>query len=157
MTIVTAASSQGKSPTDVITGFLLQPLNDRRGCRKTTLLRILAGLEHPDQGHITLNGLEVTNQHSSKRRVGFVFQHCALFRHMTVADKVAFSHGTLLEMVQMQAMADCYPAQLSGATATGRARQSDGGRAEAVAARRTVWRARCESSKGAAALASTAA
>jgi len=102
------------------------------GCGKTTLLRILAGLEHPDQGRITFNGMEVTDQHSAKRRVGFVLQHYALFRHMTVADNVAFGLKVLpraerppadsirdkvhalLELVQMQAMANRYPAQLSG-------------------------------------------
>lgn len=60
------------------------------GCGKTTLLRILAGLERPDQGRIVLHGTEVTNQRITERQVGFVFQHYALFRHMTVADNVAF-------------------------------------------------------------------
>jgi sulfate transport system ATP-binding protein len=102
------------------------------GCGKTTLLRILAGLERPDQGRIFLQGTEVTDQRISERRVGFVFQHYALFRHMTVADNVAFGLNVLpraqrpsviriqekvrelLGLVQLQAMADRYPSQLSG-------------------------------------------
>jgi sulfate/thiosulfate transport system ATP-binding protein len=102
------------------------------GCGKTTLLRILAGLERPDQGRIFLQGVEVTDQRISERRVGFVFQHYALFRHMTVADNVAFGLNVLpraqrpsaariqekvcelLGLVQLQAMADRYPNQLSG-------------------------------------------
>jgi sulfate/thiosulfate transport system ATP-binding protein len=102
------------------------------GCGKTTLLRILAGLERPDQGRIFLHGVEVTDQRITERRVGFVFQHYALFRHMTVAENVAFgltvqprpqrlSEGRiqervveLLTLVQLQAMADRYPSQLSG-------------------------------------------
>lgn len=102
------------------------------GCGKTTLLRILAGLERPDQGRIFLHGSEVTDQRISERRVGFVFQHYALFRHMTVADNVAFGLNVLpqaqrpsatriaekvselLGLVQLQAMADRYPSQLSG-------------------------------------------
>lgn len=102
------------------------------GCGKTTLLRILAGLERPDQGRIFLQGVEVTDRRISERRVGFVFQHYALFRHMTVADNVAFGLNVLpraqrpsatrieekvrelLGLVQLQAMADRYPSQLSG-------------------------------------------
>jgi sulfate transport system ATP-binding protein len=102
------------------------------GCGKTTLLRVLAGLERPDQGRIFLHGTEVTDQRITERRVGFVFQHYALFRHMTVADNVAFGLNVLpraqrpsatrieekvrelLGLVQLQAMADRYPSQLSG-------------------------------------------
>ena len=102
------------------------------GCGKTTLLRILAGLERPDQGRILLHGIEVTDQRITDRRVGFVFQHYALFRHMTVTENVAFGLSVLpkaqrpspdkiqkkvdelLSLVQMQAMADRYPNQLSG-------------------------------------------
>src|SRR5690349_5544123 len=102
------------------------------GCGKTTLLRILAGLERPDQGRIFLHGSEVTDQRITERRVGFVFQHYALFRHMTVAENVAFGLNVLpraqrpseirihekvmelLKLVQLQAMADRYPSQLSG-------------------------------------------
>ena len=102
------------------------------GCGKTTLLRILAGLERPDQGRILLHGIEVTDQRITDRRVGFVFQHYALFRHMTVTENVAFGLSVLpqaqrpspdkiqkkvdelLSLVQMRAMADRYPNQLSG-------------------------------------------
>ncbi len=102
------------------------------GCGKTTLLRILAGLERPDQGRIFLHGAEVTDQRITERRVGFVFQHYALFRHMTVAENVGFGLSVLpraqrpsavriqekvhelLLLVQLQAMADRYPSQLSG-------------------------------------------
>lgn len=102
------------------------------GCGKTTLLRILAGLERPDRGRILLHGTEVTDQRITERQVGFVFQHYALFRHMTVADNVAFGLTVkpraqrlsalriqekvreLLTLVQLQAMADRYPSQLSG-------------------------------------------
>ena len=102
------------------------------GCGKTTLLRILAGLERPDHGRIFLHGEEVTDQRTTERGVGFVFQHYALFRHMTVAENVAFGLTVkprdqwpsaariqekvfdLLTLVQLQAMADRYPSQLSG-------------------------------------------
>src|SRR6185437_8756472 len=102
------------------------------GCGKTTLLRILAGLERPDEGRIFLHGTEVTDQRITERRVGFVFQHYALFRHMTVAENVTFGLTVkprgqrpsaariqekvheLLRLVQLQAMADRYPNQLSG-------------------------------------------
>ena len=102
------------------------------GCGKTTLLRILAGLERPDQGRILLHDIEVTDQRITDRRVGFVFQHYALFRHMTVTENVAFGLSVLpkeqrpssekiqkkvdelLSLVQMRAMADRYPNQLSG-------------------------------------------
>src|SRR5262245_48641301 len=60
------------------------------GSGKTTLLRIIAGLEFPDTGSILLNGQDATIRSARERRVGFVFQHYALFRHMTVFDNVAF-------------------------------------------------------------------
>ena len=102
------------------------------GCGKTTLLRILAGLERPDQGRILLHGTEVTDERITDRQVGFVFQHYALFRHMTVTENVSFGLRVLpqsrrpspdkiqkkvdelLSLVQMRAMADRYPNQLSG-------------------------------------------
>jgi sulfate transport system ATP-binding protein len=102
------------------------------GSGKTTLLRIIAGLESPDEGSVLFDGKETTNSHVSERRVGFVFQHYALFRHMTVFDNVAFGlnvkprnlrpskgeirekvHG-LLKLVQLENLAGRYPAQLSG-------------------------------------------
>lgn len=60
------------------------------GCGKTTLLRIIAGLETQDEGRILLNGQDISDQHVSRRGIGFVFQHYALFRHLTVLDNVAF-------------------------------------------------------------------
>ena len=58
--------------------------------RKTTLLRIIAGLEHQTSGHIRFHGTDVSRLHARDRKVGFVFQHYALFRHMTVFDNIAF-------------------------------------------------------------------
>ncbi|KAA8995510.1 sulfate ABC transporter ATP-binding protein [Affinibrenneria salicis] len=102
------------------------------GCGKTTLLRIIAGLETPDSGSIIFNGQDVSVHDVRERNVGFVFQHYALFRHMSVFDNVAFglrmkpkklrpSKGEiekkvheLLNMVQLDWMADRYPEQLSG-------------------------------------------
>ena len=60
------------------------------GCGKTTLLRIIAGLEYADQGSILLDGEDASGTHVRERQVGFVFQHYALFRHMTVFENVAF-------------------------------------------------------------------
>ncbi|MEI6208512.1 MAG: sulfate ABC transporter ATP-binding protein [Desulfuromonadales bacterium] len=102
------------------------------GCGKTTLLRIIAGLETPDNGRILFNGEDTTQSHVRERRVGFVFQHYALFRHMTVFDNVAFGLNVrpkstrpsgqdikekvmkLLQLVQLENMATRYPGQLSG-------------------------------------------
>ncbi|OEY65333.1 sulfate/molybdate ABC transporter ATP-binding protein [Marinobacter sp. X15-166B] len=114
-------------PDGQITG-LLGP----SGSGKTTLLRIIAGLETAEQGSIWFQGRDVTRLHVRDRRVGFVFQHYALFRHMTVARNIAFGLevlprkqrpgkaeikqrvGNLLEMVQLSHLADRYPSQLSG-------------------------------------------
>ena len=102
------------------------------GCGKTTLLRIIAGLESADGGQVILEGEDATNIHVREREVGFVFQHYALFRHMTVFDNVAFGLRVrpratrpseaeikkrvtrLLDLVQLGFLADRYPAQLSG-------------------------------------------
>ncbi|MBZ5489091.1 TOBE-like domain-containing protein [Halomonas aquamarina] len=106
------------------------------GSGKTTLLRIIAGLESADRsarpGRILFGERDVTHVHVRDRRIGFVFQHYALFRHMSVFDNVAFgltvmprkerpSSGEirarvfrLLEMVQLEHLAKRYPAQLSG-------------------------------------------
>jgi sulfate transport system ATP-binding protein len=102
------------------------------GCGKTTLLRIIAGLEQPDAGRVLLSGEDKTEHHASHRGIGFVFQHYALFRHMTVFDNIAFGlrvkpkktrpseadiakkvHA-LLELVQLDWLHDRYPDQLSG-------------------------------------------
>jgi len=102
------------------------------GSGKTTLLRIIAGLEHQSSGHIRFHGTDVSRLHARDRKVGFVFQHYALFRHMTVFDNIAFGLSVLpkrerpnasvikqkvtqlLEMVQLAHLADRFPAQLSG-------------------------------------------
>ncbi|MFL6710611.1 MAG: sulfate/molybdate ABC transporter ATP-binding protein [Massilia sp.] len=102
------------------------------GCGKTTLLRIIAGLEHPDSGQVLLDGEDASHRHVRERQVGFVFQHYALFKHMTVFENVAFGlrvrprkdrpseqeirHKVqqLLELVQLDWLADRYPPQLSG-------------------------------------------
>ncbi|MCC6301265.1 MAG: sulfate ABC transporter ATP-binding protein [Gammaproteobacteria bacterium] len=102
------------------------------GCGKTSLLRIIAGLERPDTGSIRFNGEDATRQHVRERGVGFVFQHYALFHHMTVFDNVAFGLTVrpkaerpgkeeirekvreLLRLVQLEFVADRYPNQLSG-------------------------------------------
>jgi len=102
------------------------------GCGKTTLLRIIAGLEIPDSGNILFHGEDTTNQKVRERRVGFVFQHYALFRHLTVFENVAFGLRVrprksrpsekeirskvdeLLSLVQMRELAHRYPRQLSG-------------------------------------------
>ncbi|AJE99701.1 sulfate ABC transporter ATP-binding protein [Pandoraea apista] len=102
------------------------------GCGKTTLLRIVAGLEFADAGRVVLNGEDVASVGTRERQVGFVFQHYALFRHMTVFENVAFGLRVksrrerlsdaqirtkvheLLGLVQLDWLADHYPAELSG-------------------------------------------
>jgi sulfate transport system ATP-binding protein len=102
------------------------------GSGKTTLLRIIAGLEAPDAGTISFFGEDATSQGVRERRVGFVFQHYALFRHMTAFENVAFGLRVrprstrppeaklrarvhdLLSLVRLDGLADRYPNQLSG-------------------------------------------
>jgi sulfate transport system ATP-binding protein len=98
------------------------------GSGKSTLLRIIAGLERPDQGSVFIDEKNVTNRAVQQRGIGFVFQHYAAFKHMTVADNVAFGLkirkrpkaeisarvAELLDLVQLQGLARRYPAQLSG-------------------------------------------
>ena len=74
---------------NVPTGKLISLLGPS-GCGKTTLLRIIAGLENADSGNILFDGQDVTRKHVRERKVGFVFQHYALFRHMNVFDNIAF-------------------------------------------------------------------
>jgi sulfate transport system ATP-binding protein len=102
------------------------------GSGKTTLLRLIAGLELPEAGSILFDGDDATDRSARNRRVGFVFQHYALFRHMSIFENVAFGLRVrprrqrpserqirervmeLLDMVQLGMMADRYPSQLSG-------------------------------------------
>jgi sulfate/thiosulfate transport system ATP-binding protein len=98
------------------------------GSGKSTLLRIVAGLERPDSGEVLLSGEDATRLAPQRRNVGFVFQHYAAFKHMTVRDNVAFALtirkrpkqeigervDELLELVQLQGFADRYPSRLSG-------------------------------------------
>jgi sulfate/thiosulfate transport system ATP-binding protein len=112
---------------DVETGSLTALLGPS-GSGKSTLLRVIAGLERPDIGSVSLDGDDVTGRPPQKRGVGFVFQHYAAFKHMTVWDNIAFGLSIrrrprveirervteLLELVQLTGLAKRYPAQLSG-------------------------------------------
>jgi len=116
---------------DFPTGELVALLGPS-GCGKTTLLRIIAGLEQADAGDVFLEGIDASYLSTRERGVGFVFQHYALFRHMTVFDNVAFGlrvrprdqrpsdaeierkANDLLELVQLDWLANRYPSQLSG-------------------------------------------
>jgi sulfate/thiosulfate transport system ATP-binding protein len=115
----------------VETGELIALLGPS-GSGKTTLLRIIAGLEFADEGSIQFHGEEATHVHARERNVGFVFQHYALFKHMTVFENIAFGLRVrpsstrptnveirdrvmkLLKLVQLEPLAHRYPSQLSG-------------------------------------------
>jgi len=102
------------------------------GCGKTTLLRIIAGLETPDSGTLTHFGEDLTNKHIKDRKVGFVFQHYALFRHMSVFENIAFGlrvrprkirpdkktiHDNVMRLatlVQLESFVNRFPSELSG-------------------------------------------
>jgi sulfate transport system ATP-binding protein len=98
------------------------------GSGKSTLLRVIAGLEAPDSGEVSILGTDVTGVPPQRRGVGFVFQHYAAFKHLTVRDNVAFGLkirrrpkaeirervADLLHLVQLDGFADRYPSQLSG-------------------------------------------
>ncbi len=98
------------------------------GSGKSTLLRLIAGLEMPDSGKILLTGKDATYQSVQERNIGFVFQHYALFKHMTVRKNIAFGLEIrkapkakikakveeLLDLVQLSGLGDRYPSQLSG-------------------------------------------
>ena len=116
---------------DIPTGELIALLGPS-GCGKTTLLRIIAGLETPDSGSISFHGEDTTRRDVRERKVGFVFQHYALFKHMTVFENIAFGLKVrprstrpgkeeistkvheLIRLVQLEGMAQRYPSQLSG-------------------------------------------
>ncbi len=116
---------------DFPTGKLVALLGPS-GCGKTTLLRIIAGLETADSGQILLEGFDASHLHVRERQIGFMFQHYALFQHMTVFENVAFGLRVkpknerpaevaihqrvteLLELVQLGSLAKRYPSQLSG-------------------------------------------
>ena len=102
------------------------------GSGKTTLLRIIAGLEFADSGSVRFDGDDISDRTAQERRVGFVFQHYALFRHMTVFENIAFGLRVrprklrpsnakiqskvheLLHLIQLEKLAQRYPSQLSG-------------------------------------------
>ncbi len=98
------------------------------GSGKSTLLRLIAGLEQPDSGRVLLAGRDVTGLSVQERGIGFVFQHYAAFKHMTVRDNIAFGLTIrkvpkdqirervkeLMRLVQLQGLAHRYPSQLSG-------------------------------------------
>ncbi|WP_425452613.1 sulfate/molybdate ABC transporter ATP-binding protein [Methylobacterium radiodurans] len=116
---------------DVRAGELLGLLGPS-GSGKTTLLRIIAGLDFPDRGRVLFGGDDATGLPVQKRAVGFVFQHYALFKHMSVADNIAYGLnarkraerpekaeikrrvGDLLDLIKLSGFADRYPSQLSG-------------------------------------------
>jgi sulfate/thiosulfate transport system ATP-binding protein len=112
-----------EAPTGSLTA-LLGP----SGSGKSTLLRAIAGLDDPDSGQIVISGEDKTGVPPQQRGVGFVFQHYAAFKHMTVFENVAFglkirkhprevikkNVHELLELVQLDGFADRYPTQLSG-------------------------------------------
>ena len=98
------------------------------GSGKSTLLRAIAGLEPPDTGKISISGKNVTYKSVQDRQIGFVFQHYALFKHLTLRENIAFGLQIrkvsqkrikarveeLLELIQMRGLGDRYPSQLSG-------------------------------------------
>ena len=112
---------------DVPTGSLTALLGPS-GSGKSTLLRVIAGLEQPDAGEVLIAEEDMTARAPQRRGVGFVFQHYAAFKHMTVWSNVAFGLtirrrpraeikqrvGELLELVQLKGLGKRYPAQLSG-------------------------------------------
>src|SRR3954452_17139037 len=111
-----------------IPGGSLTALLGPSGSGKSTLLRVMAGLEQSDEGDVTILGEDATGVPARKRGVGFVFQHYAAFKHMTVEKNISFGLDIrkrpkaetkarveeLLELVQLQGLAKRYPSQLSG-------------------------------------------
>ena len=116
---------------DIPSGNLVALLGPS-GSGKTTLLRIIAGLEFADSGTVRFNGRDITDRTARERQVGFVFQHYALFRHMSVFENIAFGLRVrprglrpaqekirqkvkqLLKLIQLENLAQRYPSELSG-------------------------------------------
>jgi len=112
---------------EIKTGSLVALLGPS-GSGKSTLLRLISGLEKPDSGRIFINGRDATYEHVQKRGIGFVFQHYALFKHLTVRQNIAFGLeiakqpkariknrvNELLQLIQLESLGERYPAQLSG-------------------------------------------
>jgi sulfate/thiosulfate transport system ATP-binding protein len=112
---------------EIKTGGLVALLGPS-GSGKSTLLRVIAGLEEPDSGRVYLTGKDATHQSVQDRNIGFVFQHYALFKHLTVRKNIAFGLEIakwpkqriqnrveeLLDLIQLQSLGDRYPSQLSG-------------------------------------------
>ena len=125
----TAAAALHGVDLDIQSGEFIALLGPS-GSGKTTLMRIIAGLEFQDEGTVAFDGEDVTDLSVADRRVGFVFQQYALFRHMTVGENVAFALSVaknrrpakerraraeeLLQLVQLDGLAGRYPTQLSG-------------------------------------------
>jgi sulfate/thiosulfate transport system ATP-binding protein len=125
--------SFGKTPVlkdisvDIASGSLTALLGPSGG-GKSTLLRVIAGLEQPDSGQVVISGVDATRLAPQQRNVGFVFQHYAAFKHLSVYRNIAFGLEIrkrpkaeirervqeLLELVHLEQLADRYPAQLSG-------------------------------------------
>ncbi|MFT3774481.1 MAG: sulfate/molybdate ABC transporter ATP-binding protein [Minicystis sp.] len=135
MGIVVRGLTKSFGPTKVVdrvsftipSGELVALLGPSGG-GKSTVLRMIAGLEEPDEGEVELNGAVATRMRVQERAVGFVFQHYALFRHMTVRENIAFgltvkkrprseidaTVSELLDLVQLHALGERYPSELSG-------------------------------------------
>ncbi|WP_416668948.1 sulfate/molybdate ABC transporter ATP-binding protein [Egbenema bharatensis] len=112
---------------EIKTGSLVALLGPS-GSGKSTLLRLISGLEKPDSGRIFINGRDATYEDVQRRGIGFVFQHYALFKHLTVRQNIAFGLeiakqpkariknrvNELLDLIQLESLGERYPSQLSG-------------------------------------------
>lgn len=133
---------------EIKTGSLVALLGPS-GSGKSTLLRLISGLEKPDSGRIFINGRDATYEDVQKRGIGFVFQHYALFKHLTVRQNIAFGLeiarqpkariknrvNELLELIQLESLGERYPSQLSG----GQRQRVSLARALALAPRSCYW------------------